>query len=207
MIEPVMNAARIFRNFLSIGALSLLALTANAALFGDDEARRAILDLRQKVDAQQQRNIEELKKVSEEFKKVSEELKKFSEESKKASEESKKASDESKKASDEFKKASDENAQLRRGILDLSNQIEVLRADIAKLRGQDEQLAREVRPFRRRTRLYWHRRDWLTTETVELPLVDDQGRTAMILRGATFSALTRDFPEEMEFEPLAPPEA
>ena len=56
-----MNAARIFRNFLSIGALSLLALTANAALFGDDEARRAILDLRQKVDAQQQRNIEELK--------------------------------------------------------------------------------------------------------------------------------------------------
>ncbi len=138
-----MNAASIFRNFLSIGALSLLALTANAALFGDDEARRAILDLRQKVDAQQQRNIEELKKVSEEFKKVSEELKKFSEESKKASEESK-------KASDEFKKASDENAQLRRGILDLSNQIEVLRADIAKLRGQDEQLAREVADMQRR---------------------------------------------------------
>ena len=44
-------------------------------------------------------------------------------------------------------------------------------------------------------------------ETVELPLVDDQGRTAMILRGAAFSALTRGFPEEMEFEPLAPPEA
>eukprot|EP01036_Dinobryon_divergens_P058545 gene58545-78097_t len=131
-----MNAARIFRNFLSIGALSLLALTANAALFGDDEARRAILDLRQKVDAQQQRNIEELKKVSEEFKKVSEELKKFSEESK--------------KANDEFKKASDENAQLRRSILDLSNQIEVLRADIAKLRGQDEQLAREVADMQRR---------------------------------------------------------
>ncbi|MFN5348683.1 MAG: tol-pal system protein YbgF [Polaromonas sp.] len=103
-----MNAARIFRNFLFGGALSVLALTANAALFADDEARKAILDLRQKVDAQQQRNIEELKK------------------------------------------ASDENAQLRRSILDLSNQIEVLRADIAKLRGQDEQLAREVADMQRK---------------------------------------------------------
>ena len=37
-----MNAARIFRNFLSIGAWSLLALTANAALFDDDEARKAM---------------------------------------------------------------------------------------------------------------------------------------------------------------------
>jgi tol-pal system protein YbgF len=117
-----MNAARIFRNFLSIGALSLLALTANAALFDDDEARKAIVDLRQKVDAQQQRNIEEFKKVSDELKKVS----------------------------DESKKASDENAQLRRSILDLSNQIEVLRADIAKLRGQDEQLAREVAEVQRK---------------------------------------------------------
>ncbi len=110
-----MNAARIFRNFLPIGALSLLALTAHAALFDDDEARKAILDLRQKVDAQQQRNIEELKK-----------------------------------SSDEFKKVGDENAQLRRSVLDLSNQIEVLRADIAKLRGQNEQLAREVADIQRK---------------------------------------------------------
>lgn len=115
MIERVMNVARFFCNFLSIGALSLLALTANAALFDDDEARKAILDLRQKVDAQQQRNIEDLKK-----------------------------------ASDELKKVSDENAQLRRSILDLSNQLEVLRADMAKLRGQDEQLAREVADMQRK---------------------------------------------------------
>ena len=70
-----------------------------------------------------------------------------------------------------------------------------------------ERLAKEARPFRRRTRLHWHRRDWLTIETVELPLVDGHGRTAMILRGATFAALTQGFPEQMEFEPLAPPEA
>ncbi len=103
-----MNASRIFRHFLSIGALSLLALSANAALFDDDEARKAILDLRQKVDAQQLRNVEELKK------------------------------------------ASDENAQLRRSILELSNQIEVLRADIARLRGQDEQMARDVAEMQRK---------------------------------------------------------
>ncbi len=103
-----MNAPRIFRHFLSIGALSLLALSANAALFDDDEARKAILDLRQKVDAQQLRNVEELKK------------------------------------------ATDENAQLRRSILELSNQIEVLRADIARLRGQDEQMARDVAEMQRK---------------------------------------------------------
>lgn len=70
-----------------------------------------------------------------------------------------------------------------------------------------EQLAREVRPFRGRARLDWHRRDWLTIETVELPLVDDRGRTAMILRGASFSPLTPGFPEQMVFERLAPPAA
>jgi tol-pal system protein YbgF len=103
-----MNPPRIFRYFLSIAALSLLALSANAALFDDDEARKAILDLRQKVDAQQQRNVEELKKANE------------------------------------------DNAQLRRSILDLSNQIEVLRADLARLRGQDEQLARDVAEMQRK---------------------------------------------------------
>ena len=103
-----MNAREIFGRFLSVAALSVLALTANAALFDDDEARKAILELRQKVDAQQLRNVEEIRKASE------------------------------------------ENAQLRRSILELSNQIEVLRADIARLRGQDEQMAREVAELQRR---------------------------------------------------------
>ena len=38
---------------------------ARAALFEDDEARRAILDLRQKVDQMQQRNADQLRKLSE----------------------------------------------------------------------------------------------------------------------------------------------
>ena len=102
-----MNFPRILRSFFAFAVLGLLALNSYA-LFDDDEARKAILDLRQKVDIQQQRNVEELKK------------------------------------------ANDDNAQLRRSILDLSNQLEVLRADLAKMHGQDEQLARDVAEVQRR---------------------------------------------------------
>ena len=103
-----MNPSTPLRSFFAAAALAILAVNAHAALFDDDEARKAILDLRQKVDLQQQRNVEELRK------------------------------------------ANDDNAQLRRSVLDLSNQIEVLRAEIAKMRGQDEQLARDVAEVQRR---------------------------------------------------------
>ena len=103
-----MNFLKTVRFALAGIALGIVMLNAQAALFDDDEARKAILDLRQKVDIQQQRNAEELKKANE------------------------------------------DNAQLRRSILDLSNQLEVLRADLAKLRGQDEQLARDVADVQRK---------------------------------------------------------
>jgi len=47
---------------------------ARAALFEDDEARRAILDLRQKVDQIQQRNADQLRKLSEDNTQGSEQL-------------------------------------------------------------------------------------------------------------------------------------
>lgn len=103
-----MNPSRILRSVFAAAVLGLLAINAHAALFDDDEARKAILDLRQKVDIQQQRNVEELRK------------------------------------------ANDDNAQLRRSILDLSNQLEILRAEIAKMRGQNEQLARDVAEVQRK---------------------------------------------------------
>ena len=80
-------------------ALLVCAFTwnAHAALFEDDEARRAILDLRQKFDISQQRTAEDGRKTNE------------------------------------------DNTQLRRSLLDLSNQIEVLRSEMASLRGQNEQ--------------------------------------------------------------------
>lgn len=85
----------------------VLSFTVNAALFEDDEARKAILDLRQKVDISQQRATEELRKVN------------------------------------------DDNSQLRRSMLDLSNQIEVLRGEMANLRGLNEQLTRGITDVQR----------------------------------------------------------
>jgi len=109
-----MNLSKALRSVCAASIIGLLAFNAHA-LFDDNEARKAILDLRQKVDlqqqrveAQQQRNVEDLKK------------------------------------------ANDDNAQLRRSILDLSNQLEVLRAEIARMRGQDEQLARDIAEVQRK---------------------------------------------------------
>ena len=99
---------KVVRAALVIAASSLLTLSSHAGILEDDEARRAILDLRQKADVSQQRFVEDIKK------------------------------------------AYDDNAQLRRSVLDLANQIETLRADLARLRGQDEQLSREVADMQRR---------------------------------------------------------
>jgi tol-pal system protein YbgF len=94
---------------MAVAALCIAASSvASAALFEDDEARRAILDLRQRVEAQRlagERQAEELRQ---------------------------------------------ENSQLRRSLLDLQTQIEAARAEIARLRGQDEQLVRDVTEIQRR---------------------------------------------------------
>lgn len=83
--------------------LAVLAMSASAshALFSDDEARKAILDLRQRVDSVQQRNADEV-------------------------------------------------TQMRRSVLDLQQQIDTLRAEIARLTGQNEQLAREASELQRK---------------------------------------------------------
>jgi len=99
---------RLLRPVLSLAVVSLLTLNTQAGILEDDEARRAIIDLRQRADASQQRYTEDTRKAGE------------------------------------------ENAQLRRSVLELSNQLETLRSDVAKLRGQDEQLARDVSDVQRR---------------------------------------------------------
>jgi tol-pal system protein YbgF len=91
-----------------LAATALAAPLARAALFEDDEARRAILDLRQKVEQQRQALGEDLRRATE------------------------------------------ENATLRRSLLDLQNQIELLRGELARLRGQDETLVREISEIQRR---------------------------------------------------------
>lgn len=47
-------------------------------------------------------------------------------------------------------RSGDDNSQVRRSLLDLQTQIETLRMEHAKLRGQDEQLLRDVADLQRR---------------------------------------------------------
>lgn len=84
---------------------------AHAALFEDEEARRAVLNLRQRVDALRQ--------------------------------------DTEKNAAERAAKDAEDSAQLRRSLLDLQTQIDLLRADVARLRGQNEQLVRDVSDLQR----------------------------------------------------------
>ncbi len=90
------------RRALAFALLGLAAASAGAGLFDDEEARRAILDLRQRVEAVRLQ------------------------------------------AEQGASRASEDNEALRRSLLELQNQIETLRAETAKLRGQNEQLSRDL---------------------------------------------------------------
>ncbi|MBW8829700.1 MAG: tol-pal system protein YbgF [Burkholderiales bacterium] len=95
-------------------ACALFAPVAQAGIFDDDEARKAILDLRQKLEqsneAQRVRQAELNNQMAEQI------------------------------------------AQLKRSLLDLNAQIELLRSDNAKLRGQDEQTTRDVAELQRKVK-------------------------------------------------------
>ena len=96
---------------LAVLLLCACGATAQAGLFDDEEARRAILDLRQRVDAVRQ--------------------------------------DSEQRDAQQAARTTEENAQLRRSMLELQTQIETLRADVARLVGQNEQLARDVAEMQR----------------------------------------------------------
>lgn len=87
--------------------LSLCVTTASAGLFDDEEARKAILDLRQRVDSVR---VESEKGIT---------------------------------------RLNEDGALSRRSFLELQNQIEVLHSELAKLRGLNEQLARDVADLQR----------------------------------------------------------
>lgn len=99
--------AAMLRTPLQALVLAVAALTASAGaqaqLFGDDQARQAILDLRQRFD----------------------------------------------QAVEAQNRLVDENAQMRRSMLELQQQIETLRSDLARARGQEEQFTRELADLRR----------------------------------------------------------
>ncbi len=101
--------------------LVLAAGSASAGLFDDEEARRAILDLRQRVESLKQEKADKADRTEAD-----------------------------RKWAEEGQRASDEAAQLRRSILDLQNQLETTRVELAKLLGQNEQLARDLSELQRR---------------------------------------------------------
>jgi tol-pal system protein YbgF len=100
---------------LTLAALAtglLVAQPARAGLFEDDEARKAILELRAKVQAN-----EDLA---------------------------------NKRAAEVNSLVQDQIQPLRRSVLDLNAQIDMLRSEIAKLRGANEQLARDLADTQRK---------------------------------------------------------
>ena len=90
--------------------MCLGAGSSGAGLFSDDEARNAILDLRQRVDAVR---LESEQGVS---------------------------------------RSIEDSALIRRSLLELQNQIEALRSEIAQLRGMNEKLSRDVAELQQRNK-------------------------------------------------------
>ncbi|MBA4215924.1 MAG: tol-pal system protein YbgF [Burkholderiales bacterium] len=97
---------------MALAAGVALAQPARAGLFEDDEARKAILELRGKVQA----NEDLANKRAEQLNTL----------------------------------IQDQIQPLRRSVLDLNAQIDALRAEIAKLRGTNEQLARDLADTQRK---------------------------------------------------------
>ena len=48
----------------------------------------------------------------------------------------------------------------------------------------------------------WHRADWLTMESLELPLIDENGRVNMILCGRSFTLADPAFGSTLNVDPL-----
>ena len=109
----------------SLCLLGLLVPTAQAALFEDEEARRAILDLRQRLENQRQTQLQSTEQT----------LQKSLDQSQKQIEILRK------QVELEINQSKQDN---RQAALQLQAQIEALKQDIANLRGEREQLLREI---------------------------------------------------------------
>lgn len=119
---------------------ALSAATPARALFSDDEARKAILDLRGRVAAN-----DEAARV-----RVAELLTRI--EALAAAQAAGQAAQTAQQAqqTQQAREMAEAMQALRRSLLDFNNQIEGLRGEIARLRGEQEQLAREVAEVQRR---------------------------------------------------------
>ncbi len=97
---------KILRTFFAVLASFFWIGSASAGLFDDEEARKAILDLRQRLETVRQESDQKL--------------------------------------TEQNRRNAEETSQLRRSLLELQNLIESLKADMARLTGQNEQIARSL---------------------------------------------------------------
>jgi len=107
----------------AVGALGAVGV-AHAGLFDDDEARKAILELRSRIAQNDEATKARLTELSTQIAQLREQNQQLVE----------------------------QLQALRRSLLELNNHIESVRAESAKLRGSDEQLARELSELQRRQR-------------------------------------------------------
>ncbi len=108
---------------LACGAVLVAAVQPAAAFLTDEEARKAIVELRARLTQLEEQNKS------------------------RAAEQQAAA-----QAQAQLTQLNTDLAALRRSLLDLNNQIEALRAENAKLRGTDEQLLRDLAETQRRQR-------------------------------------------------------
>lgn len=123
-----------------LGVLAVLAAGIASpahALFSDDEARKAILDLRARVSAGDEATRARLADLLTRIDALS------------AAQASAQAANQAGQAA-QNKEMAEALLALRRSLIDLNGQIDALRGDIARLRGEQEQLAREVAEVQRR---------------------------------------------------------
>lgn len=104
---PTWRRSGVARCVLAIAALAAIS-PARAGILEDDEARRAIIELRGRMGQLESRSNEQVGQLREEVQ------------------------------------------QLRRTLVELNNQLELMRTEEARLRGQNEQLARDVAELQRR---------------------------------------------------------
>ena len=101
---------------------------AHAGLFDDEEARKAILELRQRLEATRQASDAGLQRLGDAHRQLLD------------------------SQAEALRRSTEESTLLRRSLLDLQNQIETMRTEFARLTGQNEQLLREMAELQRRQR-------------------------------------------------------
>jgi len=131
-------------------SLGLCIGTVHAGLFDDDEARRAILDLRQQVDSVRQ-SVDQVRQSVELLRQNIDTVQRNVDTVSQSLEQVRQTAQTDRlEIQQGGVRAAEEASVLRRSLLELQNQLSQVRDDAAALRGANEQLARDLSESQRR---------------------------------------------------------